>query len=70
MRGWRGGGGGTHSCLCPIFQRPGLLWAGGEQNWPAPKGHPCPIFFLGSDLVFSFFGGNYEGMGGGTHSCL
>ena len=41
-------------CLCPTLLKARLIVVGGEQNRPAPKDDPCPIF-LGVDLVYLVF---------------
>ena len=46
-------------CLSPTLLKARVLWGGGEQYWPAPRGNPCSIFFSGVDFVLflDFFGG-------------
>ena len=54
LRGWGGGGGGWYPLLSlPNLSKAWVVMGGGEQNWPAPKGNPCPIFFrCGLKLFF------------------
>ena len=57
------GGGGTHSCLCPIFQRPGLLWAGVNRSGQRLRGTPAQFFVLVRTSFCFIFSGIFEKVG-------